>query len=697
MSSNTLLTGKELGQALFNPRSIALIGTSDDPKKTGGRPLHFLRNAGFTGTIYPINPRREQVQGEQSWPSIDALPEVPEHAYILTPTEHVIDAVLQCAKAGVKVVTILAAGFSESGPEGAKKEEQLKKIANETGIRIVGPSSLGIVSLENNLLLTANGAFAEPDLPKGQVMVASHSGSMIGALLSRGKAFGMGFHTMISVGSEADLTLGEICASTLTNPEIKGYLLFLESLHGAEELRDFALQAYKYNKPVYAYKLGRSQAAAEMTVTHTGALAGQDDIAEAFLQDAGIFRVDLLETLFQIFPLLDQAKGMSQKEKVGVITTTGGGAAMLVDQLGIRSITVESATDETQSQLKDAGIPGSAERVIDLTLAGTNYEVMSKTLELLQHRPEYDLLAVVIGSSARFQPELAVKPIIDIAATLKKPLVCMLVPDAPEAYQQLMAANIPCFTTPETCADAIAAVFKQKQPRALSRTHYADQSQLSTLDEGQAYDIMREIGIAHAPFVSTSLTSATDKLEVKFPVVAKVCSTDIQHKSDIGGVILGINNRKELDNAIEQIHRNLLAHGFESKDKKILIQDQSTGLAEVLLGFQMDPQVGPIVLLAAGGIWAEVLRDRSVRMAPVTKDIAWEMIHEVKMLQMVSGLRGMPEGDLDALADAIVKLSTLAHRDDLRIHEAEVNPLLIQGAGKGVLAVDALAVQYGHS
>ncbi len=292
-----------LCNALLYPRSVALVGASDDVRKTGGRPQQFLRRAGFTGKVYPINPTRAQVQGEQAWASLAALPEVPDHVFVLSPTDTVVDTVRECARLGVKLVTILASGFSETGPEGAQREQELRQIARETGIRLLGPSSLGVVNPSNGLMLTANAAFAEPDMPKGNVFVASHSGSMIGALVSRGKARGVGFAGLVSVGSEVDLSVGEICMSTLDDPQIEGYVLFLESLHHGDRLKAFAREAARRGKPVVAYKLGRSSAAAEMSATHTGALAGEDDIADALLKDLGVVRDDLLEPLFELMPL----------------------------------------------------------------------------------------------------------------------------------------------------------------------------------------------------------------------------------------------------------------------------------------------------------------------------------------------------------------------------------------------------------
>ncbi|RKJ99155.1 acetate--CoA ligase family protein [Alicycliphilus denitrificans] len=681
---------KRLAQALLHPASVALYGASDDVGKMGGRPVQFLKRTGFAGRIYPINPRRGEIQGLKAWPSLQSLPEVPDQVFVLTPTETVIPAVRECAALGVKVVTILASGFSESGAEGAAREDELRRIARETGIRILGPSSLGVVNPRTGLVLTANAAFAEPDLPPGKVFVASHSGSMIGALVSRGKARGVGFAGLVSVGSEVDLNVGEICAATLDDPAIEGYLLFLESLRHGPELRAFARAAQRAGKPVIAYKLGRSAAAAEMATTHTGAIAGEDDIADAFLKDMGVARVGVLEALLETFPLARRISLESAPKRVGVVTTTGGGAAMAVEQLGIRGVVVEPPSNDTLKRLEQAGLPCTPGRVLDMTLAGTRYETMKATLDILLTAPEFDLVLAVVGSSARFQPQLAVKPIVECAAQ-PKPLAAMLVPDAPEALAALTAAGVPCFRTPEACGDAIAAVLARRRPG--QEPVLPAPGPTRTLSEVDAYGVLDQLGVPHAPVALRRFGDAPAPLPFAYPVVAKVCSAEIPHKTEVGGVLLNIGSDEELAAALATLRRNLDERAPQAACDEVLVQPMQKGLAEVLVGYRVDVDAGPIVMLAAGGIWAEVARDRSIRLAPVTVETAREMVAEVNALKPLAGLRGKARGDLEALARTVSALSQLALKPEMRIAEAEVNPLLVLPEGQGVVAVDALVFQ----
>jgi acyl-CoA synthetase (NDP forming) len=685
--------GPELARLLLEPGIVAIVGASDDANKTAGRPQRFLREQGFAGKVYLVNPRRSQVQGEQAWPSLSALPEIPDHVFVLTPTETVVETVAECARLGVKLITLLASGFSEAGAEGLAREQQLREIVKQSGIRLLGPSSLGVINPRQQMSLTANAAFAEPQTPVGRLFVASHSGSMIGALVSRGRARGVGFAGLVSVGSEVDLSIGEVCAATLDDPGIDAYLLFLESLHHGAALRAFAIEAARRNKPVIAYKLGRSAAAAEMAVTHTGAIAGEDDIADAFLKDCGIARVGIFESLLECEPLAARMPFMppGAPRRVGIVATTGGGAAMVVDQLGIRGINAEPASAETLAKLAAAGILVAPGRVVDLTLAGARYDVMKGALDIMLAAPEFDLVLAVVGSSARSQPELAVKPIIDSAGGAK-PLAAMMVPDAPQAIAQLTAAKVPCFRNPESCADVIAAVFDRRSPLALAPISASSSGSASrNLNELQAYQLLDQLGLPHAPCLSIAINSqAPQALPFDYPVVLKVCSVEIAHKTEVGGVLLDLRDQAALQQALVRLRANLAQHAPDVLAEQALIQPMRKGLAEVLIGYKVDPDAGPIVMLAAGGIWAELASDRSIRLAPVSVSTAQQMISEVRMLQTVAGLRGKPRGDLQALAQAISDLSQLAVQPQHRVVEAEINPLLVMA--EGVLAVDALVL-----
>jgi acetate---CoA ligase (ADP-forming) len=701
----------ELAQFLLAPHSLAIVGQSNDAGKTAGRPLKYLRQAGYAGRLYPINPARDSVLGERAWPSLAALPEVPEHVYVVAPTEPSIEALAEAGRLGVKVATLLADGFAEAGPQGDARLARLRAICAETGIRVVGPSSLGVVDLRSKALITANAAFDEAELPAGRIFAASHSGSMIGALLSRGKARGIGFAGLVSVGNEIDLSLGEICALTLDDPAIDGYMLFLETMRNTASLRSFAMAAAERGKPILAYKLGRSAAARELAVTHTGALAGEDDVADAFLAACGIARAETLEGLLEGLPLLQRvpAAGVARRMAVGVVTTTGGGATTAIDPLAMRGITIAPPSAATLGRLKAAGIGIKPARLVDLTLTGTRYDVMKAALDILTTAPEFDLILCVVGSSARFYPELAVRPIVDSAGA-GKPIAAYLVPEAPQALAMLSRAGVPNFRTPEACADAIAAVLRRRVPiplpswPGLSRpsTSYLSQKQDvdarheaghddgeygHLIDELEAYDLLKQHGLPCAPALALDADLATGPaLPFTYPVVVKALSAHLAHKSDAGGVVLNVADSGALVSACQRIRTNVATHGHSIT--RVLVQPMISGVGEVLIGYRVDPDVGPLIMVAMGGVFTEIYRDRSLRLAPIDLATAHEMIAEVRGLATLKGFRGKPAGDLDALAQAIVALSRLA--EDASVLEAEINPLIVRTAGDGVAAVDAV-------
>jgi acyl-CoA synthetase (NDP forming) len=678
-----------LGQALFSPRSVAIVGQSNDPAKAAGRPLKFLRQAGYTGRIYPVNARRDMVLSERAFPSLAALPEVPEHVYIVTPTDAAVDAVEECGRLGVKVATVLADGFAEAGPQGVAREARLRAVVQQSGLRLVGPSSLGVVNLRAGVMLTANAALDEKELPPGRVFVASHSGTMIGALLSRGKVRHIGFAGAVSVGNEVDLSLGEICAATLDDADIDGYLLFLETLRHADALRAFALAAAARGKPVLAYKLGRSAAARELAATHTGALAGEDDVANAFLAACGIARVETFEALIEGLPLVARVPARVRDARpptVAVVTTTAGGATTVVDPLAARGVAIVQPSEATFARLAAAGIKAAHARIVDLTIAGAHYEAVKGALDILLSAPEFDLVVAVIGSSARSQPEKSVKPLIDSAGAAR-PLAAYLVPDAPAALAQLAAAGVPAFRTPEACADAVVAALRRRAPVPAGALRPRPKDAGRLLDEFAAYALLDRLGIARAPAVALDATDATaPRLPFAYPVAAKLLSAEITHKSDVGGVALGIVDGTALAAAVAGMRTAVAARGHTID--RVLVQPMIAGVGEALVGYRVDRDVGPLVMVAAGGILTEIHRDRSLRLAPVDLDSACEMIAEVRGFQALAGWRGKPPGDTDALARAVVALSQLAH--DETVLEAEINPLIVRDAGRGAVAVDAV-------
>jgi acyl-CoA synthetase (NDP forming) len=359
---------------------------------------------------------------------------------------------------------------------------------------------------------------------------------------------------------------------------------------------------------------------------------------------------------------------------------------MVVDPLAMRGVEIAQPEPETFARLSQKGIEVTPARIVDLTVAGARYEIYKAALDVLTTAPEFDMVLAVVGSSARFYPEQAVKPIID-SANAPKPIAAFLVPEAPDALAQLSAAGVPGFRTPEAAADAIAAALVRRAPKP-SAPAPAGTGNGRVLDELEAYTLLDTLGVPRSPAVALETTIAqAPALPFGYPVAVKVLSADIPHKTEAGGVALNIRDSDALLAAIKAMRETVKARTGITPDR-VLVAPMTAGIGEALVGYRVDREVGPLVMVAAGGIYTEIYRDRALRLAPVDLATAHAMIGEVKAFATLKGFRGKPEGDLDALANAIVALSQLALRNDPAVAEAEVNPLIVKP--DGVVAVDAL-------
>ncbi|TAJ25268.1 MAG: CoA-binding protein [Reyranella sp.] len=691
---------KVLFASLFEPKRIALIGASADVTKTTSRPQRFLRKHGFTGEILPVNPSRSEILGETAYKDLDAIAGDIDHAYILLNGAAAVASLAACGRRGVKVASILAGGFADAGAAGASLQDELSKVVRETGIRLVGPNSIGTVSTEPPVALTANAAFAVDKLRGGTWAVVSQSGSLIGALLSRADARGIGFSRLISVGNEVDLAVGEIADLLVDDPKTDAILLFMETLRDGERLARAARRAHEAGKPVIAYKLGRSDIGQELAKSHTGAIAGSDATFDAFCRRHGIARVSMFESLIDV-PMLLANRPASRGKRVAVATTTGGGAAMVVDNMAIAGLDIADPPHALVDWLKPLGIAAGEGKLVDLTLAGAKPEIVAGTIERLLADDGNDAAIFVVGSSAQFNPELAVEPLLRFAKSAK-PFAVALTPSAEKSLALLTAAGIPAFRHPESCAEAMALCLLRTPPRPLPRAAEPSTNALGALeagkvsgfDERRAADLFAALGVpmAKSMAVPDAKRVAAAVGEVGAPVALKILSADIAHKTEAGGVALGLPDGQTAAVVARDMERKVKAYAPAAKLEGFLVQKMERGLAEVILGFRRDPLVGPTVTVGLGGVLAEIYKDASTRLAPVDEAEAHEMIAEVKGLATVRGYRNLPKGDITALVRTIAAFSNLAHKAFAQVAEAEINPLLVKRESEGVVAVDGLVV-----
>jgi acetate---CoA ligase (ADP-forming) len=660
-----------LAQALFSPRAVALVGASGNAAKNSARPLRFLRKHGYAGRIVPINASRGEVLGERAYRSLAEAPGEIDHAFIMTPGESVERAIEECGARGVPVATVFSDGFADAGPEGAARQARLVARARALGVRVLGPNSMGLVDVPGRLALTVNAVLEMDGLPAGTTSFVSHSGTMLGTMLSRGAARGLGYSKLVSVGNESDLGVAELVGLLADDAATGVILLFLETVRDAGALAAAARKAHSAGKPVVAYKLGRSRLGAELARSHTGALAGEDAALDAYFRDCGIVRVDMLDTLMEIAPLVAgrSAPGLDRAARVAVVTTTGGGAASVVDRLGMLGI-------ETVA-------PSSRSPIIDLTMTATAGQYTGALDDLLAST-DCDGVLAVVGSSAQFHPDLAVEPIVRSSRNAK-PLAVFLTPHAERSLALLAGRGIAAFRTPEACADALAAYFRWRSPRvrpAGTTGWPRDLPRRGCLDEAQSLALFAGLGV---PVAGHAIARPPDfEHAIPYPLAVKALSADILHKTEAGAVRLNIADRAGFDREVCVMLERL------PSARAVLVQKMESGLAEAIVGYRHDPVVGPIVLVGAGGVLAEIYRDFALALAPVGEDEALAMIDKVKGFAQLRGYRNLPPGDRRALARAVASLSRLALVPGQPVAEAEINPLIVKAGG--VVAVDARAV-----
>ncbi len=688
-----------LAQALFSPRTVALIGASADLSKNNSRPQRFLRKHGYRGRVLPINPGRGEILGEKAYPDLKSAPGPIDHAFIMVPAPAVPDVVAQCCECGVPVATIFSAGFAELGEEGLARQRRMVETARAGGLRLLGPNCMGLVNVQDATPLTVNAVFEEEYPAPGPLSIVSQSGSMLGSMISRARPRGLGFSKLVSVGNECDLGVGEIAGMLADDPATGAILLFLETFRDADRLAAAARRAYAAGKPVIAYKLGRSSVGREVATSHTGAMTGPDEIATAFFRDNGIIRVDMMESLFET-PRLVLGHKPPRGRRVAVVTGTGGAAAMIVDRLGTLGAEVVPPSKEVIARLAAKDIPVAPVPLTDIPMGRSEGGRYTAILSELLGSDHCDAVVSVVGSSAR-NTRVIVERVLKAQSRGAKPLAVFLAPRAEEGLALLEENGVAGFRTPETCADAVNAYLNWRAPvehelradkEIAAATVLAARTSALRLNELDSYGLFAALGIPVAP--NRVLAAAEDCTGMGGTVAVKVLSADIAHKTDAGLVRLDVpaaDAREEVDRILKEARARFPQAAVDG----VLVQRMERGLAEAIVGYRRDPEVGPVVMLGTGGVAAELRRGYNVRLAPVSLDEARAMVAEVRDFALLRGYRNLPRGDCEALARAVRALSLLALLDARKVAEAEINPLIVKPEGQGVVAVDGLVVFSG--
>lgn len=688
-----------LSTALFQPRSVALIGATADQAKNNSRAQRLLQKAGYKGRVIPINPGRTEIMGLPAFPRIQDAPGPIDHAFVMVPAAAVPEAIEGCVEAGVQVATIFTAGFAEVGGEGTKLQERIAATAGAGRLRLLGPNCLGLLNVTDHFPLSVN-ASVEAELgrlQRGDVSIISQSGSMMGALMTRLIERDVGFAKLVSVGNECDIGVGELAELLVEDEHTRIILLFIETFRDAARLARAARRAHENGKAIAALKLGRSETGRLLAASHTGAMLGGDHLAEAFFAAHGILRVDMLEGLVEL-PRFIAGHRPPKGRRVAALTGTGGAAALVLDRIGLKGHAVVGPTPQMRARLAAAGAPVSDAALIDLPMGGTKEQYRAVLTELA-HSDHCDAVLAVLGNTTRLRPGQVDENILS-ADRGDKPLAVFVAPEAPEALHKLAEAGVAGFRTPESCADVLDAFLKWRAPYRHPAPASAEIGHAATLlesagpgatlDEYEAGQVFAALGIEIS--ASQIVSDPAALTPVAGPVAIKILSPDILHKTDAGLVELGVTGDQAVSGCVTRLFDRARSKFATARIRGVLVAPMQRGLAEVIVGFKRDAEVGPVVMLGVGGVLAEIRRSVAVRIAPVDEAEAAAMIAELAELRILSGFRNLPRGDVAALARAVSRVSYLATIENPTVAEAEINPLIVRGEGEGVVAVDGLIV-----
>lgn len=692
-------------ETLFRPRSVAVVGASTDATKTSGLPIRFLRQQAFGGEIYPVNPRVGEIDGLRCYGSVNALPSEPDVAMVLLGAARTVEAVRDLAAKGTRYAIVLASGFGESGEDGRSRQAELLEAAGP--MRILGPNTIGLVNVSDGVPLSASGALAAGQFQKGPVGVVSQSGGILGALLSRAAARGIGLSKLVATSNEADLEIADFIDYLADDAQTLVIALYIETIRNPETFRRAAAKARAAGKPIVALKIGRSDAGARAAASHTGAMAGSDRTYDAFFRDLGVIRAQSFGDLVDV-PAALATQPVLKGRRVAVLTSTGGAGTLVADSLGLTGFDAPVPDEATVARLKQAMPEGHGAldgNPVDITLAGLQPEVLKGCIGALLESSSYDALAVIVGSSSVAQPELIGDAIRAASPSGSKPVLAYVSPHAPEAAARLTRQGVPAFNTPEAVAAALSALWAAGQPPAkaepAARRQLADvpADWRGSLDERRAKELFARFGLRCAREAEVGNADEASAAARGFggSVVLKILSSTITHKSDVGGVAVSLD-AETVGPRLERMRAEVERRAGVAPDGYIVQEMVPPGGLELILGCHRDA-LGSVLLLGMGGIAAELMKDTTIRLlapgAVLSREEALSMAQELKGWPLLDGYRGRPKLDVDALISAIVDFSAMVAQLGDRLSEAEINPLFVLPEGQGTVAADGVAVLAG--
>ena len=704
--------------AFFNPKSVAIIGASSDPGSFSGKPLHYLLMHGYKGKVYPINPSHDKVQDVTAYKSILDLPETPDHVVLAVNAKIVLPMLEQCVQKGVKYATIFAAGFSEADEEGRALQNRIVELCKSSGMSVCGPNCQGAVNLKTGMTASFNRSLTMP-LKPGPISYVSQSGALGYAIYSLAQEVGVGYNLVANTGNEADLHSLAFIEHMLEDPDTKMVNAYLESIKDGRMFARLADRALELGKPIVVIKSGRSKVGMNAAASHTGSIAGSDEVCDAFFRQKGIIRVNDIEPMVDLAIMIERIPALPQGPNYGIITTSGGAGILIADEIETLGLNVPTLSQESQDALMKV-LPGYASPVnpVDVT-AGIHPDKegnFKKALRIMINDPDIDALLVALALVPYPDSDIFCKDLVEVAGESDKPIIVSWTASNTlmgNNFDILEKSRIFCHVSPVRTARALGALMKYSVFREEYLSRVEDKSAVNipdgakeavveildaageSLSEHQGKGVLEKYGIRITQ--ESVATSEDDALriaeEIGYPLALKIDSPDILHKTEAGGLKLDIRDSGQLVSAYREVLANAKNYKPDARINGVLIQEFVTGGTEVIVGMKNDPQFGPTVMFGLGGIFVEVLKDVSMRVAPFSRYEAMDMIKEIKSYEVLAGVRGQARMDVEAVADVLVRVGQLVMDLEGKIMELDINPLVVLPEGRGVRVADALIIQ----
>jgi acyl-CoA synthetase (NDP forming) len=685
---------------LFAPRSVAIIGASSDQRRFGGRPVQYLIEAGFEGPIYPVNLTRSHIQGLPAFPAVAAIGKPIDCAILATSAEATNAALDECIAAGVKSAVLFGAGFSEAGPEGAARQQQLADAARRAGVRLLGPNCMGLLNTHARFYATFASALEEHIPPPGHIGVASQSGGFGGYLMKHLFLRGLGISQWVTTGNEADIEIGEAMHFMAGQEETRILLGYIEGLRSSDKLIAALALAQRNAKPVIMMKVGRTAEGSAAAASHTGSLTGEDRVYDAVFERYGVHRARTTDEMLDIAHALSLGR-YPRGRSVGVISISGGVGVQIADYVSDAGLKMGRVPETTQAQLRELVPHCSPHNPIDMTgLVTTNHEIMEKTLDAIFASGAFDAILIFIGISGA-APSMA-RPLQDAVANAmsrsRDQLVFVSVTAEPSMLREYYDKGMIPVEDPSRAVAALAALvrlqegFSRRPAPAAARLPAPQIAASAQMDEVSGKRLLAQIGI-RAPketVFQTAGEAAAAASQIGFPVALKIVSPDIPHKTEAGGVALNLASPNAVQAAAETMLTTVRERCPTARLEGFLVSEMVKGGVECILGVHRDPSFGPVLTFGLGGIAVELIRDTVCALAPVDLAQARGMIGAIRTAPLLTGYRGGPAYDVEALAEAVVALSYLAAENADTVSAIEINPLVAMQGNGGVVALDSV-------